>query len=215
MAGGTQAARRIERREPRERTRQRVLLAAGALFTERGFAKTSVEDIVARAGYTRGAFYSNFRDKDDVFFALMDERLEQRSTQVAEILASGEPALVFEELRDWNRRAADDDPDARVALFAEFRAHALRDPAAREQLAARDQAVRAAYGRAIASQFSAAGVKPPADVDDLALIVQVLDTFVPLQRAVDPDGVREGFLFDALDLLFRASVALSEADVTA
>ena len=207
-----QAQRRIEPREPRERTRARVLEAAEAVFTEQGYAKTSVGDIVGRAGYTRGAFYSSFRDKNDVFFALMDERLEQRSARVAEILASAEPARVFDALRDWSRRTAPTDPDARIALFTEFRAHALRDPQARAQLAARDRVVRQAYARAIASQFEAVGVEPPAPIDDLALIVQVLDTFVPLQRAVDPESVPEGFLFDAFGLLFRASVALSQAD---
>jgi AcrR family transcriptional regulator len=50
----------------RQATRERVLEAAGEVFAERGFHGASVEDICERAGFTRGAFYSNFSSKDDL-----------------------------------------------------------------------------------------------------------------------------------------------------
>jgi AcrR family transcriptional regulator len=56
----------------REATRQRILDAAREVFAERGVIGGSVEDICERAGFTRGAFYSNFNDKDDVLDALVE-----------------------------------------------------------------------------------------------------------------------------------------------
>lgn len=202
--------RQQRRRDPKSETRRRILAAAAAVFAEQGFAKTSVEDIVARAGYTRGAFYSNFADKDAAFFALMDDRLEARSRAVAKVFAESSPLTLLDELRRWSDETRDDDPGARVRLFTEFRAHALTNERAREQLAAREREVREAYAAAIAAAFDAVGVPPPAPVDDLATIVHVLDTFVPLQHEIDPDAVRDGLFYDALALLFRSGVALSQ-----
>ena len=167
-----------------------------------------MEEIAARAGFTRGAFYSNFADKEELFFALMDARMEQRVAEVTEVMESSTPALVFADLERWSA-AADDDRGVRVKLFAEFRAHALRSETVRARLAQRDQALRDLYGRAINGLFDATGASLPAPIEDLALIVQVLDTYLPIQTHLEDDTIREGFLFDALTLLFRAAVALS------
>src|SRR5262245_44436699 len=78
--------RRLTRAEPRAETGARLLEAAAEVFAERGFHGASVEDISERAGYTRGAFYANFDDKDAVFLALVDERLESNISGVADVL---------------------------------------------------------------------------------------------------------------------------------
>ncbi|MGB6243237.1 MAG: TetR family transcriptional regulator [Castellaniella sp.] len=62
---------RLTREQSREQTRQRLLDATHTLFATQGFAATSVEQITLQAGYTRGAFYSNFQDKSDIFLALL------------------------------------------------------------------------------------------------------------------------------------------------
>jgi AcrR family transcriptional regulator len=69
VADGTNDAHRSPRREA---TRQRILDAAREEFAERGVIGGSVEEICERAGFTRGAFYSNFTDKDDVLDALVE-----------------------------------------------------------------------------------------------------------------------------------------------
>jgi AcrR family transcriptional regulator len=204
---------RKSRAEAREETRQRLLDAGLAVFSERGFADTSVEEIAARAGFTRGAFYSNFADKEELFFALMDARMEQRVAEVTEVMESSTPAAVFGDLERWSVGADDDaDRGVRVKLFAEFRAHALRSEAVRVRLAERDQALRELYARAITGLFDATGVAVPAPIEDVALIVQVLDNYLPIQTRLEDGAIRDGFLFDALTLLFRAAVALSREE---
>jgi AcrR family transcriptional regulator len=71
-AGSADATGDAHRSPRREATRQRILDAAREVFAERGVIGGSVEDICERAGFTRGAFYSNFSDKDDVLDALVE-----------------------------------------------------------------------------------------------------------------------------------------------
>ena len=61
---------RLTREQSRDQTRQRLLDAAQVIFMKKGFVSASVEDVAAAAGYTRGAFYSNFDSKDDLIIAI-------------------------------------------------------------------------------------------------------------------------------------------------
>jgi AcrR family transcriptional regulator len=63
--------KRLTREQSKDQTRERLLDAALAIFMKKGFVATSVEDIAGAAGYTRGAFYSNFRSKPEVFLELL------------------------------------------------------------------------------------------------------------------------------------------------
>jgi AcrR family transcriptional regulator len=62
---------RLTREQSKDQTRQRLLDAAQAIFMKKGFVAASVEDIAGAAGYTRGAFYSNFRSKNELFLELL------------------------------------------------------------------------------------------------------------------------------------------------
>jgi AcrR family transcriptional regulator len=63
--------RRLTREQSKDQTRLRLLDSAQAIFMKKGFVATSVEDIAEAAGYTRGAFYSNFRSKPELFLELL------------------------------------------------------------------------------------------------------------------------------------------------
>ncbi|MBV8159022.1 MAG: TetR family transcriptional regulator, partial [Dyella sp.] len=83
------ARKRLTREESRDQTRQRLLEAAAVVIAKKGLAATSVEDIAAHAGYTRGAFYSNFTSKNDLFIELL--KLDHADIQqgLQEILDAG------------------------------------------------------------------------------------------------------------------------------
>src|SRR5579859_2973858 len=70
--------KRLTREDSRELTTQRLLDAAQKLIAKKGLSATSVEDIAEAAGYTRGAFYSNFNSKGDLFIELL--RRDHQST---------------------------------------------------------------------------------------------------------------------------------------
>lgn len=123
-------------------------------------------------------------------------------------MSDSSPLTLFEDLRRWH--AGEEDDSGWTRLVAEFRVHALRNEAARRRLADTEEVIRAAYAWAIEAQFAAVGLTPPAP-ELLANLLTVLDTAIPLQQLLDPDGVPEAFFFETLSLMFRALVALAES----
>jgi AcrR family transcriptional regulator len=79
---------RLSREESREQTQQRLLAAAQSVIARKGLAATSVEDIAAAAGYTRGAFYSNFSSKGDLFIELLRRDHRQANDEMSQLLAA-------------------------------------------------------------------------------------------------------------------------------
>ncbi|MFF7558130.1 TetR/AcrR family transcriptional regulator [Streptomyces olivaceus] len=124
MAAGPTAGRVTRRRV---RTRANLLDAAFEVFAAKGFGRVSIEEVCDAAGYSRGAFYSNFDSLDELFFALYRQRADLIAEQVATALASDGPGLdvpaavdrVTEVLlldRDW------------LLVKTDFLVHAARDP---------------------------------------------------------------------------------------
>src|SRR5699024_4264666 len=70
----------------RQQTRERLMDAAYELFAEEGIHATSIEAIAEAAGFTRGAFYSNFASKEELFFALADREWSIRLEIVRAII---------------------------------------------------------------------------------------------------------------------------------
>lgn len=199
--------RRMTREERRADTRARLLAAAAETFAEKGFHGATVEEITNRAGFTRGAFYSNFTDKDDLFLGLVDERLASDTAEIGARLNDADPRKVVATLRGLG---AERPPDEAWAMLAtEFWLYAMRNPDVRPRLAERQRAERLAYARAIEAQFEPLGLPVPA-LDLLALIVQVLDHGAFREHRIDPEGVPEGAFFDALALLSETAVELAK-----
>src|SRR5687767_3663360 len=78
MARGSAEKLDGRRTEARGTARERLLDAAAEVFAERGYRATRVEDLAAAAGLTKGAVYWNFESKEDIFFALLEERVDRR-----------------------------------------------------------------------------------------------------------------------------------------
>ena len=87
---------RLTRAERQERTRHDLLDAAARVFVKRGFTGSSVEEISAEAGYTRGAFYSNFRSKNELFIELLHDRVYTRYTEMTQQGLQGRPPTLRE-----------------------------------------------------------------------------------------------------------------------
>jgi AcrR family transcriptional regulator len=75
---------RLTRAERQAQTRRELLDAAARVFVRRGFTGSSVEEISAEAGYTRGAFYSNFSSKDEILVELLHDRVYARYTNMVQ-----------------------------------------------------------------------------------------------------------------------------------
>jgi AcrR family transcriptional regulator len=126
----------------RRQTQARLLDAALDAFAERGFYGTSVEDVCERAGFSRGAFYSNFSSKEELFVALYDRQADRVLETLTDLAPSAGDSLetALAELVEAIPQ------DRRWYLVnTEFALHAVRDPAAGEAYAAARARVRASY----------------------------------------------------------------------
>lgn len=119
---------RLSREESRLQTRAHLLAAAKQLFVERGFGATSLRDIAAEAGYTQGAFYSNFASKEDLFVELMRERSKTQVTDIARTLSDPSASAddILSALEVW-AQTLDAEPEWSV-LGVEFKLQGRRNP---------------------------------------------------------------------------------------
>jgi AcrR family transcriptional regulator len=186
----------VERR--RQLTREALVASARAVFARRGFHAASLEEIAEAAGFTRGAVYSNFQNKEELFFAVNDRHVElQLAAFHAFFEDAGGPAAASDQdvARLWRQLTAGSDPEW-AALSLEFRLYALRNVDVRERFLARSRAYReevTAFLTEILKDFDRELLVP---VADLAAIVDWGGGGIMELGLMDPDEahVLETFL---------------------
>lgn len=206
------SVRRLSRSETQAATRERLLDAAEGAFADEGFAGASLDRIAAAAGFTRGAVYSNFADKTDLFVAVLDRRLERRSKEISAIMREAhDPADFLATLGSDEQLGSRRTPALRrwMLLHDEFRLFALRNPSAAKRLAAHERRERDYYAAATEELLGQLGVPVPGDVRLVAAVIFALDESLPRQRCIDPGDIADSAFYDAVRLLIDAAVALS------
>ncbi len=130
------AEQRLTRAEQRERTRYCLVQAAAKVFSRRGYEKASLDEVAEEAGFTKGAVYSNFASKEDLFFAVYEARVEAAVADLARRLTDAPdfPTAAEQLARDSLARRGRD--DGWLAVFFEFWAHVLRNPEHRQRFSA-------------------------------------------------------------------------------
>jgi len=128
------AKKEMNRHQARtEETQARILSAAEATFSERGFESAQLEEIAGRAGYTRGAIYAHYASKEDLFLALMEHRVLTRFVAIRQTIeAEADIALRPDIFKRWLIAQLSD--HAWGTLMLEFKLYALRRPESREKL---------------------------------------------------------------------------------
>jgi AcrR family transcriptional regulator len=160
--------KRLTREDSRDQTTQRLLDAAQKLIAKKGLSGTSVEDIADAAGYTRGAFYSNFNSKGDLFIELL--RRDHRKNH-AQWLALASDEIPLDQIqigaRDIYGRLYRDNEC--FMNWTEARMLAARDAKFRAKLAALMSEKRAQIADFIGYFYRRAGVVPPSAPDAMAM----------------------------------------------
>ena len=179
---------RLTREEKREQTRDELAAAADELFTGNGFHATSLDQIAARAGYTKGAVYSNFASKEDLFFAVYERRAEASIRQIESIFTEhgvegGLDRLSMDTLARRNR------DDGWLAVFFEFWAHVIRNPELRARFAEVRGRVLAPFVEAVEQLAEERNLELPADAAGLAIGMNILQVGLGLERLTRPDLV--------------------------
>ena len=126
---------RLSRAEQNDRNRALLLAAARQVFLERGYYAATLDQIADEAGFSKGAVYSRFASKADMFLALLEDRIAERAAQNAQLAREMAGTGNFAALLDQAERAESGAPGWRL-LVTEFRLHAARDPELNRRYAA-------------------------------------------------------------------------------
>lgn len=193
--------------ESRARTRTDLLDAAESVFAERGFHGATLEQVAERAGYTRGALYWNFKDKDDLFAAVVERRSDERLGAIEEHRRRAADSEAFlDALRAADTAAGGAERARRWHLLAvEQLAYALRNPGAGKRIAAQERKINAAMGELAAAVYAERDLEPPLPQHQLGIVVHALDWGLRMQRQLNKDDVPGDLLYRVLDLLLSAT----------
>ncbi|MFB9924106.1 TetR/AcrR family transcriptional regulator [Amycolatopsis halotolerans] len=189
----------------RAETRARLIAAATSAFADLGFGGATIEEICHRAGYTPGAYYSNFASKNELLHALFADHsarlLDRLRTQLAEL---DEADLTPEQLAEFVVSA---DPDQRTwhLVSTEFTLYAIRNPEAAAVMAEHDARVRAEIVEVLGQAFDRMGRRPVVDLDEFTRLLIALREGGLMQSLIEPDELPQGALERAyLPVLFTA-----------
>ena len=179
--------RTLTRHERQAETRSSLLRSAAKLFCRHGLDGASVEEVAQDAGYTKGAFYSNFKSKEELFLVMLDERFAERLDNLDRMLGGPEDADVQARLaaEDFIRSFRGDEDWKR--LYFEFVAYAARNEEFRQELATRHRAMRARLTEIISGWAAGFAVKPPIPFEDIAAMTDFMADGFLLDRMVDPE----------------------------
>ncbi len=201
----TKPGRRLTRKEKQAQTRERLLEAAERVFLRRGLQGSSVEEISAEAGFTRGAFYSNFESKEQLFVELLHTRVYDNYREMA-LEAQGRGGPPRERLRWGIERVRDvlasEEGRWLGRLWLECLAQAARDEEFRGLVTSFWSGNRALFASQIESVFEELGREPPLPANQIATAMIALDVGLAVQHLVDPDAVPLDFYLPLFDLLF-------------
>jgi len=200
-----QAPKRLSRKEKQAETRRLLLDAAERVFLRRGLQGSSVEEIAAEAGFTRGAFYSNFKSKDELFVELLQDRVYRQYAEMAE-QAQEQPGTPRERLRWGIERVRDVQQDESgkwlFRLWLECLTQAARDEEFRKLAATFWSGNRAILAHGIAETYEEIGRESPLPPKRIATAMIALDVGLAVQHLVDPEEAPLGDYVPLFDLLF-------------
>ncbi|THV26499.1 TetR/AcrR family transcriptional regulator [Glycomyces paridis] len=179
----------VARRTPRAEVRRRLREAAAQEFAERGYDESRLEDIAARAGFTKGAVYSNFKSKQELFGSVLADRADIELSAVTDHLAAVDD--VKEAVADAARLVAGEitGDTQRGQLGFEFASRARRDEQVRDVLAPLRRSQRQAAAELLAAVAERLGGDTAVEPELAGLIVHCLSNGLSMEHAVDPEGV--------------------------
>ena len=187
---------RLTRDESRERTRDQLLEAARLAVARKGYDGASVADIAEAAGYSKGAFFSNFESKEALLLELLRRHKEQDLANLEQALGAVEPDHAAASALDGYFKTLGNSADW-CRLDIELQLQAARNPAFSAGYDALQRQTRSSLAGLIAAQFTKAGKRPPIAPDGLAELFMGLVNGLVLQRSNEP-GATIRLVFESL-----------------
>ena len=199
---------RVRTRPTRDDTRDKLFEAAARVFEQDGIGGASIEAIAAEAGFTRGAFYSNFRSKDELIIAMLEDHVEQSIRRLRDLLERHKSLADFIDALKTMDRSQQDPLGRSPLLHMEMILFVARAEKRRPELAKRLRA-----RRKLVTDIIEATLKNNARGDTLnppwmASVVLALEDGFRLHRLIDPETTpADSFLRAITDLRRRTGLA--------
>jgi AcrR family transcriptional regulator len=202
---------RLTRKEKQARTRSSLMRSAARIFCKHGLDRTSIDEVAEDAGYTKGAFYANFRSKQELFLAMLDERFTQRIEEVDRAFSDeGSPPQQARQAAADYARAFRADPGAE-RLFFEFASYALRDDDFRQELLTRFATLRDRLERVYQRRIDEYGLELDIPTERIVRMVIAMADGWALWQLLDPEGVDEDLLETMIEIFTTGVGALGGA----
>jgi AcrR family transcriptional regulator len=197
----------LTRKEKQAKTRSALLSSAAKLICRKGITEASVDDVATDAGYTKGAFYANFKSKEELFLVMLDEKYAEELARLENAMhGQGAPADEVRDAAEDFIRFAWSDPQW-PKLYFEFTAHAARNPDFRDELLTRDRRIREQMAAVYRDWAKDLGVDPPIPVEDLAMMTFCMANGFLMGQLIEPDLGEE--LYGTMMATFFRGVAAS------
>lgn len=193
----------MSREEQRQITVERLADAGVELFAEHGIAETSIEQITEAAGYSRGAFYSNFADKDAFVQSLIERSHQEQNRDNAALLSESSPAEFVERLAERSRTTSS-------SVGIEYVLYAMRNPERREALRSLVETTITEHAAILTTQFERLDMQPPVSPDAGARILLALDHGFGILGLLDAEGFPSSLWGETVEFLNEAALALAE-----
>lgn len=199
---------RLTREERRKQTDSGLRDAALREFAQYGVEGTSAERIAEAAGFTRGAFYANYPNKQTLLLDLIREKLSEELESWSELAQS---VLDLDDLLKMLTVRSDRfDPDRTWAMVAaSINLHAQRSPEFAESYRQYHLRILNGFGTILATLFHRAGKIPPLKVEEIAEAMLVLYRSNRLPTAEVPNQAPQGFSSEMLVLMIRGLIAVA------
>jgi TetR/AcrR family transcriptional regulator, transcriptional repressor of aconitase len=191
---------RLTREEKRQETKEKLLRSAQQLFNQGGYENASVDLIAENAGFSKGAFYSNFESKEAIFLELL-ESSKRRNIEALESLLAQEMSAEELLLAVRSYQAGRDSDFDFAQLAVEFQLQASRDAIFAKAFAKLNRNYRDSLIGVLEKLYAKLGRIPPAPVRDLADILMATVTGLLLQAAEAPANIRKRLISEATLLI--------------
>ena len=198
--------KRLSREDKRQANRERILQAARKVFGRRGYYGATIEEIADESGLSNGAVYYNFKNKEDLFFALLEDWRGELIRDVERAFSRVEPTDAAEEqLREAVRQVLESLRPSREwrLLILEFAVYAARNSKFRARFVAGRRKLKASLTAALEHRIAALGLKPTIPPDQLTLLLSALINGLSVDELTDPGAVPDELLGNAVTALMR------------
>jgi AcrR family transcriptional regulator len=204
---------RLTRKESQAHTRECLMNSAAKLFAQRGLQHASIEDLAEDAGFTKGAFYANFKNKEELFLAMLDERFSERAEEIERVVR-GEGTDAEKAVRAGADFAAmlHADPEWQ-RLFFEFSAYAVRDDDFRQELLTRYRWLQDRVAAVLRENKTELEMHDVLDPEHVALITSMMANGFALEKLLAGDSVPDELYGTMLMVFFAGLKALAEQGV--